>query len=355
MDQTNSAGDFDPCFENRATTVLAAYRPVGIWPTAASSTVVLPAGTSVQVELYLATDQASIIRPTGVLMAGDRELGTGAGTPTPTIGSGPWVSQGFPVNPQIVSPAIPSGVKIDQNKCKELGELCWNKLTWSFATTRPAIPGEQLTFQVQLVGARAWSFGYEGQHSSKISITPAAGTSGLDWGITIDDPAEGAQLSEGAFTAYGTATFPSLGTTPAGDHPSIKRVDLSVDDATFANPIQATLDEASGNWWAPVSRLSVGAHALYARASIDRNSSPVLTRRITVLDTQTTPRVQWQITPRGGTPTAAAWKPATGLLSYSFSFDSRTYGKGDFTIHTRLLEQGAPTAATSLNAKFSGN
>jgi hypothetical protein len=353
MDQTNSAGDFDPCFENRATTVLAAYRPVGIWPTTADSTVALPSGSSVQVELYLATDQATIIRPTGVLMAGDRVLGTGAGTPTPTIGSGPWVSQGFPVNPQIISPAIPAGVKIDQNKCKELGELCWNKLVWSFTTTRPAIPGEQLTFQVQLIGTRAWSFGYEAQHSSKIVIVPAstAGSS-LDFNTTVDDPAEGAKLAEGAFNVYGTATFPNLGTTPAGDHPTIKRVDVSVDDGTFANPIQANLDESSGAWWAPIPRLAVGAHTLYARASLDRNSSPVTTRHITVLDTQTSPRVQWQVTTRGAAPSVTGWQQASGVLSYVFQFDTRTYGKGDFTIYTRLVEQGAPTASTSVNAKF---
>jgi hypothetical protein len=85
------------------------------------------------------------------------------------------------------------------------------------------------------------------------------------------------------------------------------------------------------------------------------NRSGVTVRKFTVLDTQTAPRVQWQVTPRGGTPTDAAWQPATGVLSYSFEIDTRTYGKGDFTIHTRLLEGGAPTASTSVNAKFSGN
>jgi hypothetical protein len=357
MDQNDTTGDWDGCFENRATTVLAAYRPVGIWPTATDSTVALPAGTSVQVELYLATDQVTVIRPSGVLMAGDRVLGSGAGTPAPTIGSGPWIAQGLPVNPNLVSgaPAIPTGVAIDQNKCKDLGELCWNKFTWSFTTTRPAIPGEQLTFQVSLIGTRAWSFGYEAGHRSKIVIVPGTNTAGLDLAVSFSDPAEGAKLAEGAFNAYGSATFPSLGTTPSGDHPTLKRVDVSVDDATFANPVQATLDESSGSWWAPIRRLAVGAHTLYARASLDRNSSPVVTRHITVLDTQTSPRVQWQVTPRGGTPTESAWQPAAGVTSYVFQFDSRTYGKGDFTIYTRLLEQGAPTASTSVNVRFSGN
>jgi hypothetical protein len=357
MDQSDTDGDWDGCFENRATTVLAAYRPVGIWPTVTDSTVALPAGTSVQVELYLATDQVTVIRPSGVLMAGDRVLGSGAGTPAPTIGSGPWIAQGLPVNPNVIkgAPAIPTGVAIDQNKCKDLGELCWNKFTWSFTTTRPAIPGEQLTFQVSLIGARAWSFGYEAGHRSKIVIIPSANAAGLDLAVSFSDPGEGAKLAEGAFNAYGNATFPSLGTTPAGDHPTLKRVDVSVDDASFANPVQATLDESSGSWWAPIPRLAVGAHTLYARASLDRNSSPVATRHITVLDTQSSPRVQWQVTRRGVAPTESAWRPAAGVTSYVFQFDSRTYGKGDFTIYTRLLEQGAPTAGTSVSVKFSGN
>lgn len=355
MDQDDTAGDFDPCFENRATSVLAAYRPVGIWPTATDSTVALPVGSTVMVELYLAIDQVSLVRPTGVLMAGDREIGSGAGQPTPTIGSGPWIAQGLPVNPNIVvgAPALPTGVKIDQNKCRELGEACWNKLSWSFTTTRPAVPGEQLTFQVQLIGARAIAFGYEGAHRSKIVIVPAAmPASGLEFSVAISDPAEGAKLAEGSFNAYGSATFPNLGTTEAGDHPADRRVDVSVDDANFANPIQANLDAASGAWSAPIQRLAPGQHTLYARAQMGTNRSSVAVRKFTVLDTQTSPRVQWQVTPRGAQPTESAWQPAAGVLSYVFQIDTRTYGKGDFTIHTRLLEQGAPTASTSVNAKF---
>lgn len=356
MDQSDTDGDWDGCFENRATTVLAAYRPVGIWPTSTDSSVALPAGTSVQVELYLATDQVTVIRPEGVLMAGDRVIGRGAGTPTPTIGSGPWIAQGFPVNPNLINgaPALPTGVKIDENQCKTLGESCWNKLTWSFITDRPAIPGEQLTFQVQLIGARAWAFGYEAGHKSKVVIVPGANTTGLDFGVTFSDPAEGAKLAEGPFNVYGSAAFPTLGTTPAGDHPTMKRVDVSVDDTTFADPIQATLDEASGSWWAPIPRLAVGAHTLYARAQMDTNISPVATRHITILDTQSSPRVQWQVTPRGVAPTEGAWQLAAGVTSYVFQFDSRVYGKGDFTISVRLLEQGVPTATNAVNVKFSG-
>ena len=358
MDQTDSDGDFDPCFENRATTLLAAYRPIGIWPTSIPSDVALAAGTRVDVEFYIATDQVTLVRPTGVLMAGDRVLGTGAGTPSPTIGSGPWIAQGLPVNPNVVNgaPAIPTGVAIDQNKCRDLGELCWNKLTWSFTTTRPSIPGEYLTFQVQAIGARAWSFGYEGQHRSKITITPADVPASLGFSVAIAEPTAGSALNEDAFNALGTATFPALGTTEAGDHPTRKRVDVSVDDASFTAPIEATLtlngDETSGSWWAPIPGLTPGTHTLYVRASIDRTTSPVAQVAVTVQDTRTSPRVQWQVVPAGQSTIEAGWKPATGVLSYQFAFDTAAYGTGDFDIHTRLLEAGVPTAATSIRAKF---
>jgi hypothetical protein len=244
---------------------------------------------------------------------------------------------------------------VDANKCKDLGEVCWTKLSWSFQTTRPSIPGEQLTFQVQLLGVRAYAFGYEGLHRSKISITPAAiPASGFDFNAQFTDPSEGAKLPEGAFTVFGSAAFPNLGTTPAGDHPSIKRVDVSVDNASFASPIQATLDESSNTWSAPIPKLSVGAHTLYARAAIDRNTSPVSTLHVTVQDTQSSPRVQWQVVPFGTAPSATAWQPASGLLSYSFVVNTATYAAGRYTIYSRLLEQGAQTAITSVNARFAG-
>ena len=353
MDQSDSVGDFDPCFENRATSVLAAYRPLGIWPSTTDTTIAIPAGSNVQVELYLATDQVSVVRPTGVLMAGDRVLGTGSGTPMPTIGSGPWISQGFPIS---VEP-LPSGVAIDENKCRELGELCWNKFNWSFTTNRPAIAGEQLTFQVQLIGTRAWSFGYEGQHRSVITIIPAPlPPTGLDFGVSITSPAEGESIPAGEVMAVGSVSFPDLGDSgDAGNHPSLKRVDLSVDDANFTNPIEATLDEASGGWSAPLGQLSTGSHTLYARAAIDANTSTVDAVSFTVEAPSIDAQVEWQVVPAGTQPSSANWQPASGLLQYAFEIDTRQYGAGTFQIYVRMLENGVQTAITSVKAKFSGN
>jgi hypothetical protein len=352
MDQEDSAADWDACFENRATSVLAAYRPLGIWPSTVNTTVPIPAGSNVQVELYLATDQVSVVRPTGVLMAGDREIGTGSATPMPTIGSGPWISQGSPV---VVDP-LPHGVTIDENKCKELGELCWNKFSWSFTTNRPAIAGEQLTFQVQLIGARAWSFGYEGQHRSLITIIPAAlpGT-GMDFGVNITSPSGGESLSSGEVVAVGSASFPDLGSTQSGDHPTHKRVDVSINDASFGSPIEATLDESSGAWSVPLGSLSPGNYTLYARAAIDTNNSPVDSVSFTVQAAPVDARVEWQVVPFGSQPGAGNWQPASGLPQYAFQVDTRLYGAGTFQIYVRLLENGVQTAITSVKARFSGN
>ena len=353
MDQSDSAGDHEPCFTNRATSVLAAFRPLGMWPTVTDADFAIPAGSNVTIDLWIASDQVTVARPSGVLMATDRVLGEGAGTPTPLIGSGPWISQGSPV---VVSP-LPAGVTIDQNMCEELGESCWNRLSWSFDTTRHAIAGEQLTFQVALIGVRAWSFGYEGQHRSKITITPAPIPAELDHGVTITEPAEGAKVPDQTpFTASGFASFPALGTTEAGDHPAAKRVDVSVDDPTFANAIEATLtlnaDETAGSWSAPIPGLAPGSHTIYAKARLGDIDSPVTHRTFTALDIKTTPRVQWQIVPDGASPSADGWTSATGVLEYSFQFDTRAYGSGSFDIYTRLLEGGAQTAITSVRARF---
>ena len=352
MDQTDSSGDFEPCFTNRATSVLAAYRPLGIWPTTMDTTIPIPAGSNVQVELYLATDQVTVVRPTGVLMAGDRILGTGAGTPLPTIGSGPWISQGSPVAPP---QPLPSGVAIDENRCQELGEMCWNKFNWSFTTDRPAIAGEQLTFQVQLIGARAWSFGYEEQHRSVITIIPAAlPPTGLEFGTSITSPAEGEEVPNGEVVALGTAQFPDLGSTEAGDHPTRKHVDISVDDPNFSSPIEATLDEASGAWSAPLGRLTPGAHTIYARAAIDTNYSPVTSRSFTVSVLSGNERVEWQVVANGAQPDAAYWRPATGVLQYSFEINTQVYGRGTFQIYVRMMEGDTEVAITSVTARFSG-
>ncbi|MGH2377624.1 MAG: S8 family serine peptidase [Candidatus Limnocylindria bacterium] len=336
MDADDTSGDKELCFDSRITSVVAAFRPLAMYPTTTDTDIAIPAGSDVFVELYAAGETPSAYRPTGVLMATDRVLGTGAAAPQPVLGSGPGGAL-----------------------CETMGELCWTKFTWQFQTTRHAIAGEQITFQVQLIGARSWAFGYEGSHASRITIIAAPIPSELEWGASFAEPADGASVPDQTpFSASGFVTFPALGTTEAGDHPTAKRVDVSVDDPGFGSPIQATLtlndEETSGSWSAPIPGLAPGTHTLYAKARQGDIDSEITSVTITVEDINTTPRVQWQIVPAGTAPASDGWTAANGVLEYSFEFDTRDYGKGTFDIYTRLLEGGAQTAITSVRAKFRG-
>lgn len=340
MDSDDTGGDLELCFDNRATSVLAAYRPLAMFPTTADSTIAVPAGSDVFVELYAAGETPTALRPTGVLMATDRVLGSGAAAPQPVLGSGPGGAL-----------------------CETMGELCWTKFTWQFQTTRHAIPGEQLTFQVQLIGARSWAFGYEGAHASRITIVAAPAPSSLEWGADFAEPADGSKIPDRTpFTASGFVRFPALGTTEAGDHPADKKVYVSVDDVTFTNSTEANMtlgeDETSGSWSAPVGGLEPGTHTIYAKARLGDIDSEVTSVTVTVEDINTTPRVQWQIVPAGTAPATDGWTAANGLLEYSFVFDTATYNTSgstaSFDIYTRLLEGGVQTAITSVRARFRG-
>jgi hypothetical protein len=329
MDETNSSGDLEPCFEARATSVPAAYRPIGIFPSKGTLSAPLPAGSRVNVDLYITTETPSAVRPTGVLMATDRELGKGRGPLQVVPGSGA------------------SGAA-----CAARGEACWTKYTWSFETTRPAFTGEQLTFQVQFLGTRSTAFGVEGAHASRILITPAPmPPSGLEFGATIDEPANGSRVTEGEIVAGGRVTFPDLGSDPtgAGDHPTTKRVEVSVDDPSFGSPIEADLDTASSTWSASLGELALGEHTVYVRARMDQTTSEVASSTFTVVENA---QIQWQVVSRNSAPKADAWRLATGLQSWSFGFNTGDYGTGAHTIVVRLLEAGNETARATAGAKF---
>lgn len=330
LDTTDRTGDLEPCFESRVTSVAAGYRPLGMFPSAETMSAPLPKGSKVEVELYLAGETPSAIRPTGVLMATDREIGTGVGPIQPVVASGPGGAL-----------------------CATLGEGCWTKYVFSFETTRPAFTGEHLTFQVQLLGARSWAFGFEGAHASKVRVRPAAlPPMGLEFGVTITEPAAGSSVAEGdKVVAGGGYAFPDLGDDPtgAGDHPTQRRVEVSVDDPGFGSPIEASLDGKTGTWTAPLGALTPGRHTVYARATQDRTTSQPASSEFTV---EPKARVQWQIVNRNQTPTPDGWKQAEDVANWRFAFDTATYGAGGKTIITRLLNGDLEVARQSVRATF---
>ncbi|CAN5337308.1 hypothetical protein BH24CHL10_BH24CHL10_02400 [soil metagenome] len=330
IDRSDTAGDLEPCFESRVTSVVAAYRPLGIFASTDTLDAPLPAGSTVSVDLYVAGETPSVIRPTGVLMATDREIGKGEGAFLPVLGSGPGGAL-----------------------CGTLGEACWTKYQLAFETTRHAFTGEALTFQVQLIGARSWAFGFEGAHASKVVLDPAPmPESGLEFGVTITEPADGSTVTEGEpVTAGGSYAFPDLGSDPtgAGDHSTTERVEVSVDDPSFGSPIQATLDQASSTWSAPLGDLARGEHTVYARALRDGTSSEVASSTFTVASPAT---VQWQIVARNGPTDPAAWQTASGFESWSFEFDTAAYSRGTHTIVTRVVHGDVELAHKTASVKF---
>lgn len=328
MDRSDTSGDLEPCFENRVTTVIAPYRPVGIFPSSDTLDAPLPAGSLVTADVYLAGESPALVRPTGVLMATDREIGEAPGTFQPVLGTGPGGAL-----------------------CATVGEACWTRFTIQLRTTRPAFAGEQLTFQVGLFGTRSWAFGHEGAHASKVTIVPAAvPATGFEFGADIDSPADG-EVVEGGTTvvAGGSYAFPDQGTDPtgAGDHPVDRRVEVSLDDASFGSPTEATLD--GGSWSAPLGRVADGDHTLYVRARMGTTTSEVESVAFTV---RPATRVEWQVVDRNATPDAAAWRDATGVSSWSLSFDTATYGTGVHTVVTRLVSAGAVLDEDMVSARF---
>ena len=327
MDRENTVGDKEPCFENRATSVAAAYRPLGLVASTDTLDAPLPAGSEVIADIYLAGETPSVIRPTGVLMATDRELGEGSGVLQPVLGTG-----------------------VEGVGCAALGEACWTKFTFSFTTTRHAFRGEQLTFQVKMIGARSWAFGHEGEHASRITILPAdMPAEGLEFGASITEPANGSEVKQGDLVAGGRYDFPTLDADEAGGHPTQKVVEISIDDASFASPIKATLDAGTNTWSAPLGNLSRGQHTVYARARIDRTYSAVSSSTFSVVPDA---KVQWQIVSRNRAPSSNAWQDATGLEAWNFDFDTASYERGWNAILVRLTQGGEETASNWAFARF---
>ena len=341
MDTADTSGDLE-CFENRVTSIPAAYRPVGIYPAAINLDAPLPAGSDVYATIYVTSATPTVGRVTGTLMATDREIGTGVTGLQPMLGfgTGPGSSaQGSP---------LPDG-----GGCAVAGELCWTRFDFAFETTRHAFAGEHLTFQIALLGIREFAFGHEGLHASKIAVVAAPmPASGLDFGVTVDSPAAGSRVTTGSeIVAGGRVTFPDLGSDPtgAGDHPTERTVEVSVDDAGFGSPREAAWDEASGTWSVSVGSLANGQHTIYARARMGTTYSAAAS---SAFEVGPDVRVEWQVVKKNSAPTADGWQTATGVSSWSFQFATGAYGSGSWTIVVRRVEDGLEVARATAAVRF---
>jgi hypothetical protein len=341
MDTSDTSGDLE-CFENRVTSVPAAFRPLGIYPASTNLEAPLPAGSDVYVTVYVTSATPTVGRVTGTLMATDREIGTGMSGMQPMLGFGTGPGSNAQGNP------LPDG-----GGCETAGELCWTRFDVGFETTRPAFTGEHLTFQIGLLGVREYAFGHEGLHASKVAIVAAPmPDTGLEFGTTIDSPSGGSTVTSGTeVLAGGRVSFPDLGSDPtgAGDHPTQRAVEVSVDDASFTAPQQAAWDPQSGTWSLSLGELATGGHTVYARARMDTTYSAVASSAFTVAPDA---RVEWQVVRKNSAPSADGWETASGVGSWSFQLATGSYGSGNWTIVVRLVEDGLEVARATVAVKF---
>lgn len=241
MDRTDRAGDDEPCPNARATTIAAYFRPVGLWASGQPVGAFLPAGTTVDAKVFLTMDHPMLLEATGVLLAGNRVVGSGASAPTPVA-------------------------DVLGARCRAGFDDCWTEVPIRFETSRPVGAHELLTYQVALRSSENTYFGYEGAHASRVTITPAPGAGAADLIASITSLANGASVSPGDTSVSGDASFGEVASE------SLRKVELSVDDLTFSNPIAATSSSDYKTWTAKVP-IGPGQHRIYARAVQDRRTS----------------------------------------------------------------------------------
>ena len=135
----------------------------------------------------------------------------------------------------------------------------------------------------------------------------------------------------------------------AGDHPTTRTVEVSIDEPSFGSPKQAVLDGSSTSWSLAVSGLANGSHTVYARARIDTTTSPVASSAFSVGPDV---RIEWQIVKKNAAPSETGWRTATGTSSWSFSFATSAYGTGTWTIVVRRVEADLDTARSTATVKF---
>lgn len=230
MSRVDTADDVEVCFDNRITSVPAAFRPKGIFTATDQLGAALPGGSSVTATIFMQSSEPTVASLEGVLKATDREVGR---------------------TTAVQQPVNPAG---------------WTAFELELTTDRLVAAGEQLTFHLVHAGVRSWAYGYNGDHASSITITPAAAPdTGNEFGVTIDEVEE----QDGLLTLSGTVAFPDLGADPqlAGFHAQSHDVQVGL-DASFGHASYAAVDPDAGTWTATLA--TSDADEVFVRALRDR-------------------------------------------------------------------------------------
>ena len=122
----------------------------------------------------------------------------------------------------------------------------WAEYNFSFVTDRIAVPGERLGVHFALTGQIEWAYGFEGDHASNVTITPAQ-TEGAAFGVVIDSVTTEGDL----LRVKGQAAVADLGPDPdlgnAGFNPFNVTVQVAT-QADFADAVWAVVDPLTGTF-----------------------------------------------------------------------------------------------------------
>lgn len=229
-------GDLEPCFDSRVTGTIAGFRPKGVFAADDELPAALPAGSQVEVIVYVQPEAAGPVQLQAFLSASDRVIGT----------SEPVINMTAP--------------------------LSWTAYSFSFTTDRVAVAGERLGLHFTLSGQVEWAYGFDGDHASSLSITPAGSAAPAPFGVVLDtlsSDADGVLVS-------GRASVPDLGEDTelgqAGFSPASVVVQLA-SSADFSGAVWAAVDPRTGTFSARLAGST--ATAVNARVWRNRTVSPV--------------------------------------------------------------------------------
>lgn len=156
-------------------------------------------------------------------------------------------------------------------------------------------------------------------------------------------------MSEDEPSDGGRAVYlPDLANDPpgAGDHPSVVPL---LDNVSVADPFEAVLGAGAYTWHTRFGVLTSGARTGDARLRIDSMSSDVVARSFTVTQNLA---VEWQVVDRDAAPDSGAWRTASGVENWAFTFDTASDGAGERTILVRVVDHGVEVARDSARVTF---
>ncbi len=253
----NIPGDLEPCFDSRITSTVAGFRPKGVFAADDELPAVLPAGSQVDITVYVQTAAAGPVQMEALISASDRVIGRSA----------PAQNLTTPLN--------------------------WSSFSFSFVTDRLALPGERLGVHFTLTGQTEWAYGFEDEHASEVVITPnPADPMALPFGVVID----AVDTTPTATQVRGRVALPDLGPDTelgnAGFNPVNVAVQLATDES-FAEAIWAAADAKTGAFTAVLP----SAPDTQVVARVFRNQTPSAISRFPLTPQRATLS---DITTRGG-------------------------------------------------------